>query len=126
MPGKCKRRAVRFGKWAARVLGTAVGPRIPVYVELAEQTAKALKAQLPELVFGGHEKRRLVWDLVQSEAKRVGHDVFDDAKAVTLAELETATRAAIEAAVFQMKTGGDKLVELTDWDPGDLDDAPDD
>lgn len=112
---KCKERTRKFVGWAAKILGPVLGPQIPGFVTVAQKVADVLKRETPNLLFGGHEKRALVWEMVKDEARASGHDVYDDTKAATEAELERATRAAIESAVHSMKRGTEKLAELGDW-----------
>lgn len=127
MAGKCKRRVVRFGKWAARFLGPALGPFVPLAVQAVESFGNVVAAKVPDMVFGGHEKRAMALDLIKSEARRIGHAVYDEARPETEAELERIARAAIEVAVEQMKRGEAKLSELREWtDDAELADDPSD
>jgi len=131
--GKCRDRVKRFGRRAAKILGPILGAMIPGLVTAAEGLGAVVTAQLPDLVWGGHEKRKFVIDTVMREAKAIGHDAYSGAKALTLGQLEGATRAAIEAAVDNMRVGGAAAVaELADWstheadvqaleDPNDID-----
>lgn len=106
----CKKRVVSFAKWGARFLGPVLGAHIPSVVALLEQVSAAV----PDLVLSGHQKRAIVIESVKARAKEIGHDVYDDAKTATVAELERVTRAAIESALHELRSGAD-LNELQDW-----------
>lgn len=121
MAGKCKRRMVRFGKAAARFLGPALGPVIPMAVNMIEM----LSQSVPDL-FDGHQKRRMVFAAVATEAKKIGHEAYDGTKNGLSSMAESYVRAALESALYNLREGK-PLEELQDWatDP-DLQDADDD
>ena len=105
----CKKNVVKFSKWAARTLGPILGRHILQTVGVLED----LSASIPDLL-SGHDKRQVVIDSTLRKAQAIGHDAFDEAKAVTISEIERAARAAIESAVHNIREGV-ALEELADW-----------
>jgi hypothetical protein len=114
--GKCKRRVVRFGKWAGRFLGPMLGPFVPLAVQAVESFGSVVAGKVPDMVFGGHEKRAMALELIKAEAKRIGHAVYDDARPESEAELERIARAQVEVVVSTMKHHAEKVGDLQDGD----------
>lgn len=89
---------------------------IPAVVQVAEGAGAVLAQQIPDLIWGGHEKRKFVVDTVMAEAAKIGHNAFNPAKALTKGQLEGAIRGAIEVAVDNLRSGGaDAMAKLADW-----------
>ena len=109
----CKKRVVKFGKWAARTLGPVLGQHVLRTVGVLED----LSASIPDLL-SGHDKRKVVIDSTIRKAREIGHSAFDEAKDTTVAELERASRAAIESAIFNIREGI-AIDELADWSDAD-------
>ena len=118
--GKCKRRAVRFGKRAARFLGPVLGPLVPRVVE----TLRLLGDSIPELA-GGHAKRRAVLAAVGAQAREIGHEAWDEAALALNSAAEGYVRAHIENSLESL-TGGESLATLEAWSDSDFDPTPDD
>jgi hypothetical protein len=119
--GDCKRRVVRFGKRAARFLGPVLGALVPQAVGFLEMA----KEQLPS-VFGGHEKRRFVLEIVKTRAKEMGHEAYDGLKDHLTSQAESYVRAHIENSLENLRLG-QPIEKLQNWatDP-DLEESDED
>jgi hypothetical protein len=111
----CKQKTVKFAKHVWAVLGPKLAPHVAESVALVNKLAPLL----PDLLTGGHAKRKFVLDMALAEAKIIGHDAFDDAKEVTIAELKGAIRTQLERSVFLLNGaagGWEDTMDMSDED----------
>lgn len=111
--GKCKRRAVSFGKWVGRTLGPAVLQHIAV-------VAGAIDGAGPGWLTN-HQRREIVIEAAKGEYRKAKNIT---AETVLGGEVERAIRAALENALHALR---DKQNPAT---PGEIsesgpDDVPD-
>lgn len=106
----CKRATIKFAKHTWKILGPVLAPHVAQGVALVNE----VRTLVPDLVRGGHAKRKLVIERTLRKAKEIGHDAYDDAKEVTLSQLEAAIRTQIERSVFLLEGAVDGWEDTVD------------
>lgn len=110
----CKKKTIAYAKHAWQVLGPVLAPHVTAIVNLVGE----LEQSIPTLLTSNHDRRRVVIESTLAKAKAIGHDAYDDAKTVTVGELEGAIRSQIQRSLHLIREDVESWTELDD--PADL------
>ena len=111
----CKKRTVKFAKSVWNTLGPVLLPHVVSAMKVADTVA----ASLPDIAFGGHEKRKLVIDSTVARAREIAKEAGQELEVAAVAKIQSATRVAIEKTLHDVNELGATWEEAASTDGAD-------